>query len=196
MNTSPTILADTTGQFFESLYEQNPDPWNFAVSAYERRRYATTLSGLLRPYYQTAFEPGCSVGELTAELAARCERVIATDIAPSAVARARTRCARFPNVEISCSDLSISIPKAPLDLVVLSEIGYYFTERALRGIAAELAAQLQPGGEFVAIHWLGNSKDHVLRGDVVHGVLREALPLQWAVGARYSGFRIDTWVSR
>ena len=179
---------------FEALYRENSDPWNFAASGYERSRYAATLVALSRTSYGTAFEPGCSVGELTAELATRCARVIATDIAPTAVARARHRCQNWPHVDIACADLSAGIPDSLFDLVVFSEIGYYFELSDLRTLVATIARQLQPGGEFIAVHWLGHSADHVLHGDMVHELLRQSLPLQWRTGARHAGFRIDSWV--
>ena len=194
MTSLPPLASVQSANFFESMYQNSPDPWNFAGSAYERRRYATTIRSLLRPSYETAFEPGCSVGELTAELAMRCRRVIATDIAPTAIARARRRCSHLANVEIGCSDLLAAIPQIPLDLVVFSEIGYYFGEQVLGDLAASIAATLQSGGEFVAVHWLGDSREHVLHGNKVHDVLKEVLPIRWMKGERHCGFRIDTWV--
>jgi SAM-dependent methyltransferase len=77
---------------FETMYRQSRDPWNFATSEYERGRYRAILDALLRGSYRRAFEPGCSIGELTARLACRCDRIVATDVAPSAVALARERC--------------------------------------------------------------------------------------------------------
>jgi protein-L-isoaspartate O-methyltransferase len=189
-------LPQVAASSFEGLYRENPDPWNFAGSDYERSRYATTLAALSRDSYGTTFEPGCSVGELTVHLAARCSRVLAIDIAPSAVARAQRRCRDCTNVDIVCGDVAAGVPVGPFDLIVFSEIGYYFELDALRHIAAALAGRMQPQGEFIAVHWLGHSRDHVLHGDAVHELLKQCLPLQWQKGACYGGFRIDTWVHR
>lgn len=95
---------------------------------------------------------------------------------------------------IFCADIGAALPSAPLDLVVFSEIGYYFSESMLRDIALGIAARMQAGGEFVAVHWLGHSDDHVMHGDTVHEALKDCLPLQWRSGVGYPGFRIDTWV--
>ena len=179
---------------FEHKYQASPDPWCFATSVYEQRRYATTLGSLQRAAYQTAFEPGCSVGELTALLAPRCRRVVATDLAPTAVARARTRCRHLDNVFVQVAAGATDVPDEPLDLIVFSEIGYYFDSETLRSYAAALAARLQPGGEFIAVHWLGHSRDHILHGDAVHDCLLTTLPLSWFQGSRHAGFRIDSWM--
>jgi trans-aconitate methyltransferase len=178
---------------FEERYRRDADPWNFSGSPYERERYRLTLAALLRPRYRHAFEPGCSVGELTAQLAARCDRVSATDLAPTAVAHARNRCAGFGNIEFGCADLAGDRPAGPFDLIVFSELGYYFAASQLAFIANSLADSLTVGGEFIAVHWLGTSSDHVLHGDTVHEVLRAHLPLVWVRGERHPGFRIDTW---
>jgi SAM-dependent methyltransferase len=178
--------------FFEARYCASNDPWEFATSSYEKDRYRATLAALQRPVYRHAYEPGCSVGVLTEALAPRCRRVSACDIAAQAVALARERCKRFAHVSIVRRDAAVP-PRGAFDLIVFSEIGYYFNAPRLRNLALALAGVLQSGGEFVAVHWLGHSADHVLHGDEVHAVLQTALPCQWLAGKRHAGFRIDSW---
>jgi SAM-dependent methyltransferase len=180
---------------FEAKYRQFGDPWDFTGSRYERDRYELTLRSLMRTQYRRAFEPACSIGVLTAALAERCDEVQAMDIAPSAVAMARQRCANFPRVKISCADLAAQCPEGSFDLIVFSELGYYFEEARLTRIAESLSAALEPGGELIAVHWLGTSEEHLLHGDQVHAILKDALakPCAWIKGARHPGFRLDTW---
>jgi SAM-dependent methyltransferase len=184
---------------FEARYRQSEDPWDFAHSPYERARYQATVAALTRASYRRAFEPACSVGELTAKLAPLCGELIATDIAPSAVERARQRCRAWTNVQVSRADLAAGSPPGPFDLIVFSELGYYFDAATLMHIARDLEDKLAPGGELVAVHWLGYSADHVMHGDAVHQLLRECLSLERIKGARHAGsrhagFRIDSWV--
>lgn len=179
---------------FEQRYREHADPWEFATSEYEQQRYAVTLRNLRRARYRNAFEPGCSIGLLTSALAERCESVLATEVSVTALARARARCAPFPNVRFEIRDLRAPPPRGPFDLIVFSEVGYYFDRRQLADIASRLAGGLEPGGEIVAVHWLGNSEDHVLHGDEVHAVLRSELPLRPARCGRYRGFRLDSWI--
>jgi len=180
---------------FEAKYRRSSDPWQFAASPYERRRYVITLRSLTRTHYTRVFEPGCSVGVLTAALAERCDALVACDIAPTAVRLARQRCAGFPNVQVVQADLADSIAEGPFDLIVFSEIGYYFEPAQLAAIAEALAARLGQGGEFVAVHWRGESEDHVLHGDEVHTILKETLKERctWSKGQRYPEFRVDVW---
>ena len=179
--------------FFEASYLASDDPWHFASSAYELERYQATLASLSRATYRCGFEPGCSVGVLTAALAERVERLIACDISSTAVAYARERCRPFRHVEIFQCDLAARIPEGTFDLIVFSELGYYFPANRLREIVCRMANSLTVGGEFIAVHWLGQSPDHVLHGDEVHEVLAQALPCEYLGGSRHTGFRIDSW---
>ncbi len=178
---------------FEQRYQRARDPWQFASSGYEIGRYRTLLAALCRPWYRRAYEPACSIGELTLRLAPMCGQLLASDIAPSAVERARERCRSFPNVRIEQADLAAGAPAGDFDLIVLSEVGYYFELDTLTRIGLDVADKLAPGGQLLAAHWLGYSADHVLHGNAVHRRLRECLPLAWMHGARHAGFRVDSW---
>ncbi len=193
MTRGERIAHACTAADFEARYATTPDPWNFGGSDYERRRYAVTLAALRREHYGRAYEPGCSIGEFTALLAPRCAALYASDFAPSAVARARTRCLALAHVDVGCADVASELPPGTFDLIVFAELGYYFTSEVLARIAAALAGRLNSGGEFLAVHWLGASADHRLHGDEVHAVLRSSLGLAWLHGERHPGFRLDTW---
>ena len=183
---------------FESRYRENPDPWNYRASPYERDKYQVTLAALSRPRYFNAFEPACSVGELTAMLAGRCSRLLATDVSETAVERARTRCAGMHNVRIECRDLrtdpDLRAPGGQFDLIVLSEVGYYFDVESLADLARRMADALCTNGELIAVHWRGHSTDHVLHGDEVHRCLLHTLPLQHRSGDHHPGYRLDAWL--
>jgi protein-L-isoaspartate O-methyltransferase len=181
---------------FEQRYRMDPDPWCFATSSYERERYETTMGALTREHYWNAYEPGCSIGELTARLAPRCARVLATDVSVTAVERARRRCAGLKNVRVECGDLRTVPADAPFDLIVLSELAYYFEASQLEAIALRLADALCTGGSLLAVHWLGESADHILHGDEAHAILMKTLPLQHVSAQRYPGFRLDMWMRR
>jgi trans-aconitate methyltransferase len=183
----------TAWQAFEHKYQDKADPWNFATSSYELARYETILSALSGATYGCIYEPGCSVGVLTQQLSRKAVRVMATDFAPTAVEHARRRCAGLQNVEIEVADVRRHRPASPPDLIVFSEIGYYFAAPELRSLGFFLAEQLAPRGELLAAHWLGHSKDHALHGHEVHEQLRAALPLPWIHGSCHEGFRIDRW---
>lgn len=168
----------------------------WALSAeHERLRHQSIMSALPRRYYAHAFEPGCGAGELTAQLVKTCGRVSAIDVLPDKVARARARCAPWGSADIRCADLRDHMPEKPVDLMVFSELGYYFSAPELIDIARNLVNRMTPGGEFIAAHSLNPEMDPVLHADAVHCQLLANLPLRWVTGERHGGLRIDRWQS-
>jgi hypothetical protein len=187
-----------SAEAFENRYRENPDPWNYQASPYERGKYQVTLESLSRPGYVNAFEPACSVGELTAMLAGRCTRLLATDVSQTAVHQARKRCAGLHNVRIECRDLRADFNAhaqgEPFDLIVFSEVGYYFDIESLATLARRLADALRTNGELIAVHRRGHSGDHLLHGDEVHRCLLHTLPLQHRLADHHPGYRLDSWL--
>lgn len=193
---------------FESRYRNDEDPWNYKASPYERGKYQVTIDSLARERFTSAFEPACSIGELSAMLATRCDRLLATDVSETAVRLARERCAGLTNIRIERRDLrqelrknviepggnELDKPDAEFDLIVFSEVGYYFDVASLASLARCLADRLRPRGEFIAVHWRGHSPAHVLHGDEVHRTLFDSLPLAHRAGDYHPGFRIDSWL--
>jgi protein-L-isoaspartate O-methyltransferase len=160
---------------FEELYAAHGDPWRFETDGYELGRYATTIEALAHRRYRRAFEPACAIGVLTEGLAELADRVVALDPAPTAVAAARRRLARFTRVSVREGAVPEAWPAGRFDLVVLSELGYYFDETEFDEVIARTRASLDPGGVVVAVHWWGHSDDHLRHGSAVHGQLRRRL---------------------
>lgn len=144
-----------TPAYFDALYARDPDPWQFASSEYERDKYAATLAALPVARYARAFEVGCSIGVLTRQLAARCDMVVAVDVAQAALDQATTRCADCPGVHVSRMVVPQDWPDGSFDLFVFSEVLYYLTP-ADRLLTAELTLKaLRPGGAIVTVNWHG-----------------------------------------
>jgi SAM-dependent methyltransferase len=195
--------STTSREFFEAMYRESDDPWSFAESPYERERYERTLAALGTRVFRRAFEPGCSIGLLTARLASRCLSVEAIDISEIAVTIAKRRCLHLRDVHIKQGSLPKNVPDGSFDLVLFSEIGYYFDRSELATLIGRLMDRLEQGGTFLAVHWLGESPDHVLSGDAVHEVIGKAFDAPAVFTDRYDslagtgpGFRLDSWVGR
>jgi len=181
---------------FEHKYASDPDPWSFARSPYEQRRYDVTMAALPRARYERCFEPGCSIGTLTERLATRVDRVVACDASASAITTARARLAGIGNIDFRHGAIPEEWPDGCFDLIVFSELGYYWDASELDVITRRVIASLRPGGELIAVHWTGESADHVLGGREVHDVIGRT-----AVGrvdthvtaAVDDGFVLDVW---
>ncbi len=167
--------------YFNTLYAETADPWGFATSAYEDAKYAATLAALPRPRYASAVEVGCSIGVLTARLAARCDALLATDVAQAALDSAAARCAGLA-VTFARSTLPLTPPAGQFELILLSEVLYYFTAPDVDRVAAAARGMAVPGADIVLVHWLGPTPDYPLTGeDAVAAFLTAA---DWATVTR------------
>jgi SAM-dependent methyltransferase len=176
---------------FEARYRQDADPWGFATSAYEQGKYEATIGALAGRRFPRGLELGCSIGVLTQRLAASCDTLVAIDASPTAVAAARRRTVGAGHVDARVAVLPEALPDGPWDLVVASEVLYYFPLPLLGVLLDALEATLTPGGTLLAVHFTGDAPDHRLTGDAVHETLLARPALEHTVGARGTGYRLD-----
>lgn len=181
-------------EYFEAKYRSSKDPWNFATDSYEQQRYRNIINSLPPKNYKVAVEPGCSIGILTSQLAKIASRVFAYDISETAVEIAKTNNKHLKNVIIYCSSLADIAISRETDLIVLSEIGYYFDESAWKNIIKKMITTCKPGTTILASHWLGHSPDHVQKTDTVHGVFGTFSNLKLELKMNYIAFRLDRWI--
>jgi len=181
---------------FEALYAASSDPWNVRDAWYEQRKRALLLASLPRERYGYAFEPGCGNGELTAALAPRCTRILACDGAASAVRAARARVPAHAGVVIEQRRLPQDWPEgaALFDLIIVSELAYYFPQDAWAAMVARIAASLAPGGLLLMCHWRHPFDDRVASTDAVHGAAHARAELTGAVHHVETDFLIDGWL--
>ncbi|WP_067502570.1 SAM-dependent methyltransferase [Actinoplanes sp. TFC3] len=157
--------------YFEGMYAANADPWSFETRWYDERKHSLTVAALPRHSYRSGFEPGCSTGMLTARLAERCDNLLAVDAVAGAVATAADRVAGYPGVRVRQAAIPRDWPKETFDLIVLSELAYYFDDADLATLIAHVTASLEPGGDLVAVHWRWPVEEHARSGDEVHAML-------------------------
>ena len=163
--------ASLPTEYFDRMYAADPDPWQFAGRRYEQRKYALTLASLPRERYRRGFEPGCSIGVLTAGLAGRCDTLLAGDAAADAVRTARERLAGRSGVRVERIRIPDDWPAETFDLIVLSEVGDYLDARTLDTVVDAVTRALEPGGDLVLLHWRHPVADYPLTGDQVHDAL-------------------------
>ncbi len=157
--------------YFDAMYQTAADPWGFEDRWYERRKYAISLAMLPAARYRRAFEPACSVGVLTQMLARRCDELLACDVAEAAVRAAARRTWELSHVLLEQRDISRQWPPGRFDLIVLSEILYYFGDHDLEQILKNAVAALEPEGTLLAVHWRHPVTDYPRSGDDVHRML-------------------------
>jgi SAM-dependent methyltransferase len=149
-----------------------------------------SLALLPREHYRDGFEPGCSIGVLTAMLAPRCGRLLSCDGAEAAVAQARERASKLPGVRVEQRALPRDWPTGEFDLIVASELLYYFADEDLDQMLRRAVAALRPDGHLLAVHWRHEAARHPRTGDNVHDILAAHDGL-----ARLAGYRDPDFIA-
>ncbi len=178
------------------MYADSADPWELGTRWYEQRKYAITLAMLPKQRYVHAFEPGCSVGVLTALLTERCARVTATDVAAAALESAEQRLGdlgRRDQVTLLRASMDERWPAGPFDLLVLSEVGYYLAPGALRSVLDRECPRLAAGATVLTAHWRHPVDDYLMSGDDVNEVVAATTGLHLIGSYRDADVVIDVF---
>lgn len=173
------------------------DPWGLAGNPNEEAKHALTLDLCGSGPFDRALEIGCGEGVFTWLLAPRCRSLLAVDISSRAVRRAQARLAQYPGVLVRAMSLPANYPEGPFDLVVASDVLYYWPIGNLGSAATRIADSLAVGGRFVALHF-ALPMVAVNTGDTVHDVLSSTLALSHVHSERRDigpgrPYRIDIW---
>ena len=181
-----------TPEHFDRLYASDPDPWKFATSGYERDKYAATLAALPRQRFAHAFEVGCSIGVLTRQLAARCNAILAVDVADAALEGAAARCRDQSHVQFARMVVPQDWPPGAFDLILFSEVLYYLDD-ADREAAARLSLRsLSPGGAMVLVNWHGPTDGFCTGDDAAEAMIAACAPaLRPVTQQRAEKYRLD-----
>lgn len=180
-------------EFFEAIFARDLDPWGFETSEYERAKYADTLHHLPRARYHCGLEIGCATGVLSGLLADRCQQFLGVDFSEIALAEARRKHAARDRLAFARLHFPLEAPAGRYDLIVLSEVLYFMTSTDVAATAAVVSRLAEPGATLMLVHWLGQSKDHVLSGDEAVETFVAAATDFAAVTARVirEGYRLD-----
>ena len=183
--------------YFEALFRDKRDPWDFETSPYEAAKYDHTLAALPRERFGRALEVGCANGVLTARLGPRCDDLLAIDVSETALAAARSRCRDQPQIRFEKRRLPHEAPPGPFDLVLLSEMVYYLDRGDVDRLAGYLATAVRSGGDLLLVHWTCET-DYPLGGDGAVIALRGAMgeAVREVAVERHDQYRLDLWQRR
>jgi len=184
--------------YFEEMFAGDADPWGFETSSYEQAKYDHTLASFGGRRYRHALEIGCANGVLTQRLAGQCDDLLAIDVSKTALASAASRCVIYPSVRFAMMSFPGEIPdRSSSDLIVLSEVAYYWDDADLALAARRVLDLLAPGGDLILVHWTGET-DYPQSGDAAVEALRHAtaVDLETILHERKAQYRLDLWRRR
>lgn len=199
IETTPDLMNEKTHtlseNYFDEVYRDREDPWNLAKSEYERAKYSATVNALTKERYGSAFEIGCSIGVLTEALLQKCDKILGIDIADAPVAQARKRLADYPQATIEKMTVPDTFPDENFDLVVMSEVGYFFSFTDLEILTQKIKTHLNESGQLLLVHWTHFVPDFPLTGDQVHEFFMDksgsGKPFKHLCHQRTDDYRLD-----
>lgn len=180
-------------EYFENLYREKSDPWNFASSLYEAQKYGATLAALPRDSYESALEIGCSIGVFSARLALRCGTLLGLDVSDEALDSARERCRAFPHVSFRRMQVPREFPEGKFDLITLCEVGFYLSVVDLHRLRNKMIHGLNDWGTVILVHWTPPVDGHITTFSQVHQAFRETKFLRHREGFNADTYRLDVF---
>ena len=145
-----TLLDQQAQGFFEELWQRG-DHWEFDSSAFEQARYARLMALLAGRRYAHVLELGCGSGSFTQHLVSLADHVVALDISPTAIARARAQWAGPATVDFRQANIMEYDLQAegPWDLVVISDtmcyLGWLYSFFDVSWFASQIFAAMRVG---------------------------------------------------
>lgn len=190
--------ASLSAAYFDGIFAGDDDPWNLASSDYEAAKFDHTRSVLADRRYANGFEVGCAHGILTERIVDLCDRLLAIDISRHAVARAQRRLAGRRHLDIEMMAFPGEAPaEAGFELVVLSEVIYYWNAQDLARAGDWLRSKVVTGGRVILVHYTG-ATDYPHSADVAVETLWAGLADDFIIqrAEREARYRLDLWERR
>lgn len=165
--TERTVITQKAQAFFDDLWKRG-DPWKLETSDFERIKYEREIGILRGRRYPRVLEIGCGAGWFTRSLAPIADQIVALDISPAAIDRARAG-GEFDSIDFRVANVMDYNPRAegPWDLVVMSETIYYlgwlYSFFDVAWLAAELLAATRDEGQLLMANTCGGVEDYLLR---------------------------------
>lgn len=149
-------MSEKVLAFYESLadhYHLIFDEWDRAIE-----RQSTTLNRLLASempnYSLKILDCACGIGTQAIGLAALGHRIVASDLSPAAIARAKSEAERRSfNISFHVSDMTslAEIAESNFDVVAAFDNALpHLTANQLRSAAPAIGSKLKPNGLFIA----------------------------------------------
>ena len=132
-------------------FEPRADPWDYATVTQQRERIRSEV-GMLDAVrgdalFAQALEVGCAEGIFTEQLAPRCQSLLAVDISPVALSRARRRLDGNDHVRFAEWDLRTQPVAGSYNVIVIVHaLEYIRNPLAIRKVRTNLVNSLEPGG--------------------------------------------------
>lgn len=157
----------TVRRKMDRVFGRGSDPYRYDASPYEVARLEGMAKALEGRRYGKALEVGAAEGHFTRRLAGMSDRVMALELSPVALERARAATAGLP-VDFTETDVRAWNGRGgPFDVVVLGEVLYYLDKPLVREEFEEalalIAGWVAPGGRLLLAHGFADAAERARR---------------------------------
>ena len=166
------INHEKAESFFEEMWKRG-DPWELETSDFEKAKYEQEIRILSGKHYERVLELGCGAGAFTRRLAGVASRILALDVSPTAISRARRLGLGLNGVEFRVQNIMDFKPGTvgPWDLIVINEticyLGWLYTFFDVVWFATELFNATRDGGQLLMANTSGGVDDYLLLPAVI-----------------------------
>ena len=170
----PKQQISTPSSIFDEIFRDNPDPWGYTTRFKEIAKFRATIQALPKVQFKNAFEIACAIGVITEKLAPKCDRLLSVDCSELALVEARKRCSHLPQVRFEQMQIPQQFPNEKFDLILFSEVGFFFTMPDLLETKQKIIDALLPGGYLLMVHFRSVAGDYFIQdGETVHNTFVE-----------------------
>ena len=162
------VIARKAQRFFDERWRRG-NPSELEASELDQSSHARQIELLADRRYGRVLQLGCGGGSFTLKLAPIADHVVAVDMAPLAIARARALGLDPATVDFRVANIMDYNPRVegPWDLVVMNEtiydLGWLYPLFDVGWLASELFAATNEGGRFLMANTYGAEKEYLLR---------------------------------
>jgi SAM-dependent methyltransferase len=167
------FISRKAQSFFDDLWQRG-DPWDLETSSFEQRRCARLIEILSARRYAKALEIGCAAGVFTRLLAGVTDQLVALDVAPHAIERARTTWTGPESAEFRVANIMDydARREGPWDLIVMSDmiyfLGWLYSFFDISWLVMELFAATRAGGNLLLANCYGGAHDYLMHAPLIH----------------------------
>jgi SAM-dependent methyltransferase len=166
------VIHEKARDFFDDVWRDG-DFWRLETSEFEREKYASQMNLLGDRRYGRALEIGCGSGCFSRLLAGIADEVVALDVSPLAVERARALSTGWETIDFRVANIMEYDPagEGPWDLIVMSETIYYlgwlYSFFDVAWLAVKLYNATHEGGRLLMANTCGGVEDYLLYPPII-----------------------------
>lgn len=181
---------------FDRKFASDDDPWSTFSDRDEAHKRTAILHGLGGGPTGRVLELAAGNGSNSVKLSRRALRLDATEGTVAGTRLVARAIGETDRARVRRLVLPGRFPAACYDHIVVAEVLYYLSKRAMAQVARDVAAALRPGARLILAHHRVDYPDFVQHAEGIHDRFVGETGARWsrAGGVRTGRWRVETYV--